>query len=71
MTEFGKLHPDGTYEKIRTLPQSAMMQCPHFIMVPEHYREDSSCRCDDSDHTDMKEWGYVWNKATGRWGGES
>jgi hypothetical protein len=30
-------------------------------MMPEHYREDGSCRCDDPDHTDMDDWGYVWD----------
>jgi hypothetical protein len=65
MTEFGKLDAEGNYEKIRDLPQSAMMACPHFIMVPEHYREDNSCRCDDPKHIEMKDWGYTWKD--GRW----
>lgn len=68
MTEFGKLNPDGSLSETRNIPQSKMMECPHFIMVPEHYREDNSCRCDDPDHTEMKEWGYRWNGHL--WGGE-
>ena len=60
MTEFGKLTHE-VYVHVRTLSQAAMMRCPHFIMVPEHYRDDETCRCDDSDHTQMIEWGYRWN----------
>jgi len=47
---------------IREIPQSAMLQCPHTIMVAEHYRPDNSCRCDDPQHTEMAEWGYTWRK---------
>lgn len=60
MTAFGTLHPDGSLTNVRMLPQSAMLACPHFIMVPEHYRADNSCRCDDKSHTEMKTWGYRW-----------
>ena len=65
MTEFGKLDPDGSYEKLGNVDQSAMLKCPHAIIAFEHYREDGSCRCDDETHTEMKEWGYVWQD--GRW----
>jgi hypothetical protein len=37
-------------------------------MVPEHYRDDNSCRCDDESHTEMAEWGYKWNGE--QWEGE-
>lgn len=67
MTEFGELHPDGSYTRTRTLKQSSMAACPHFIMVPEHYRDDESCRCDDPDHTEMAEWGYTWSANEKRW----
>lgn len=71
MTEFGELHLDehghAQYRHIRTIPQSAMLACPHFIMVPEHYREDNSCRCDDEWHEVMREWGYTWDANAGRW----
>ena len=62
MTMFDVLQPDGSLTNMRMLPQSAMMKCPHFIMVPEHYRADNSCRCNDPKHKEMKEWGYRWNK---------
>ena len=64
MTIFGKLTPEG-FKITRELPQSAMQKCPHCIMVPEHYRDDNTCRCDDPDHTDMSEWGYDWRD--GQW----
>jgi len=46
---------------VRTIKQSSIVNCPHFIYDLEHYREDESCRCDDPNHTDMAEWGYVWD----------
>ena len=67
MTEFGTLHPDGSYIKHRSIPQSAMIKCPHCIMVMEHYRPDNTCRCTDPKHTEMKDWGYTWNPITKLW----
>ena len=67
MTEFGKLAPDGTYTHIRTLNQSSISGCPHFILAPEHYRADGSCLCDERDNAIMREWGYTWNEQEGRW----
>ena len=61
MTEFGTLNPDGTLTNVRTIQQSDMRKCPHFIMMADHYRTDGSCRCDDPEHTDMSEWEYEWN----------
>jgi hypothetical protein len=61
MTEFGTLYEDGSYESKGTVEQSSMLQCPHCIMVFEHYREDNSCRCDDPEHIEMAEWEYSWN----------
>ena len=65
MTEFseGTINKDGSLSivKVRTLKQSSMLKCPHVIMMPGHYRDDESCRCDDENHTDMAEWGYFWD----------
>lgn len=61
MVEFGKLDAEGNYTKVREIPQSAMLACPHFILAPEHYREDNSCRCNDESHVEMRTWGYRWN----------
>lgn len=58
--QFGTLHRDGTVTDKRTIKHSSIFACPHFIMVPEHYREDGTCRCDDPDHHEMQGWGYVW-----------
>lgn len=49
----------------RTISQQALLRCPHFILAPEHYREDETCRCTDPEHTEMEEWGYTWKD--GRW----
>ena len=67
MTRFSKLHPDGSETDIRHIPQSAMKRCDHFIMTPEHYRADNSCRCNDPNHKEMQAWGYTWDANTKRW----
>lgn len=35
-------------------------RCKFFIFVPEHYRKDGSCRCDDPAHRKMMiaDWEY-------------
>jgi len=60
--KFGTLHPDGNLTNIRFIKQSSMMgKCPFFIMVPEHYNEDGSCKCHDFNHRKniMSKWGYT------------
>lgn len=59
--QFATLQPDGTLTNQRSLKQSAVRACPFFILVPEHYREDGSCRCDDPEHRKLMiaEWGYT------------
>ena len=47
--------------KIVTIKNSDIGKCPHVIMVPEHYNNDGTCRCNDADHQDMEEWGYKWD----------
>lgn len=61
MIQFGTLNPDGTLSNTREIAQSDIMRCPFLIMVPEHYREDGSCKCDDPDERAMmiREWGYT------------
>ena len=58
---FGTLHADGSMTDERTIKQSDLAKCPYCIWMAEHYREDGSCRCDDPDHSEMREWGYRWN----------
>ena len=59
----GVLDDSGSLKitEVRTLEQSSIQKCPHYIMVAEHYRADESCRCDDESHVVMSEWGYVWS----------
>ena len=47
--------------EVRILKHSDVMACLHHILMPDHYREDGSCRCNDPDATDMQEWGYYWD----------
>jgi hypothetical protein len=51
--------------KVRLTKQADIKGCPHIIFAGEHYREDGTCRCDDPQHVEMKEWGYTWRD--GRW----
>jgi hypothetical protein len=48
------------YANVYLMNQSDIKACPHFIMTPEHYRPDGSCKCDDSEHQEfmIAEWGY-------------
>jgi len=63
--QFGTLHPDGSVTNVRQIKQLDIGKCPHFIMVPEHYNDDGSCKCKDSEAVVMKEWGYKWSD--GEW----
>jgi hypothetical protein len=58
--QFGTLHPDGALTNRRSIKHSDLRKCKFAILVPEHYREDGSCRCDDPGHRAMMiaEWGY-------------
>lgn len=42
------------------LKYSDIARCRFLIMVPEHYREDGTCRCDDAEHRRLMiaEWDY-------------
>jgi hypothetical protein len=53
--------------KVRILKQSDIGKCPHVIFMPDHYREDGSCKCNDPDDKEMAEWGYVWSDKTKQW----
>ncbi len=64
---FGTLEPDGTLSNVRLIKQSDIAKCPHFIMVPRHYREDGTCKCNDASESVMAAWGYSWNAARGLW----
>lgn len=66
MTELGTLD-EGGYTPGRILSQEAIGRCPHLIMMPEHYREDQTCRCNDPGAAIMADWGYRWSKLVGCW----
>jgi|Laugresu1bdmlbsd_1035121.scaffolds.fasta_scaffold00077_42 hypothetical protein len=46
---------------VRVLSTGKIRACPHFIFDPSHYPATGPCRCYDSSHTEMEEWGYKWN----------
>ena len=58
--KFGALSKEGVVSNIKMIKQSDILKCPHVIMVPSHYREDGSCKCNDPKEQAMmiKEWGY-------------
>lgn len=49
------------YGKITIMKQSDMLKCKFAIMVPEHYRSDGSCKCNNAEHRKMmiREWEYT------------
>lgn len=57
---FGTLEPSGELVNVRRIKHSDLRRCPFAILVPEHYRDDGSCKCDDADHRKMMiaEWEY-------------
>ena len=60
MVEFNQIDSNGNITNIKSLKQSSIGNCPHCITVPEHYNDDETCKCNDPNHTEMAEWGYVW-----------
>jgi hypothetical protein len=62
---FGTLNEDGTVSEERLIRQADVRACAHFILLPEHYRENGTCRCDDPEAGEMLLAGYVWRD--GRW----
>lgn len=47
--------------EIKIMKQADFAACPHCIMVMEHYLPSGQCRCTDSGHIEMGEWGYKWD----------
>jgi hypothetical protein len=46
---FGTLNRDGKLTNVRVIKQSQVMNCPRFILVPEHYKKNGTCLCFDAD----------------------
>jgi len=65
--QFSTMSSDGTVSNIRYLKQTDMLKCPYCIIMPTHYRPDGTCKCNDPDHKEMAEWGYVWNPTLKTW----
>ena len=58
---FGTLQPNGQIVNVREIRHSDLARCPHTILMPEHYRNDGTCKCGDKSHSIMAEWGYEWD----------
>lgn len=60
VTQFGTLSPDGELTNVRSIKQADLRKCRFTILMADHYREDGSCKCDDSEHRKrmIKEWEY-------------
>ncbi len=52
--------------RVEVIPLEAVRKCPHLILHPKHY-QDNECRCKDSQHTEMREWGYHWDQERCAW----
>lgn len=50
-----------------SMSQGMIGGCPHYIFVPDHYRADGTCKCNDPHDSSMKEWGYAWDNDLARW----
>lgn len=52
---------DDVLGGMRDIPQAAMLRCPFAIIMPEHYRDDHTCKCNDpAERERMKqEWEYT------------
>ena len=59
--QFGALQTDGTVTNVRVMKQADIGNCPFYIFMPSHYREDGTCKCNNAEHRAMmiKEWGYT------------
>jgi len=64
---FGVIDDEGEITAERAISHAAIANCPHLILVPEHYNGDGSCRCTDRRHSEMATWGYIWNADKGQW----
>lgn len=49
------------------MDQDVILRCPFLIIVPDHYRADGSCKCNEREYAIMEEWGYKWDDETKRW----
>lgn len=58
---FEEMGRDGELRNVRVIKRSDIGACPHIIMVPSHYRDDGSCKCDDPAEQAMmiREWDYT------------
>jgi hypothetical protein len=56
--------------RLTILNQDMFKTCPFRIMMPEHYRADGTCKCNEREHAIMEEWGYKWDANEHKWIGD-
>ena len=58
---FQRMTLDGKVTHVRTLTRGQIDKCRFVILVPEHYRDDGTCKCDDAEHRAhmIAEWDYT------------
>jgi hypothetical protein len=58
--QFGTLNPDGQITNAREIRREDIAKCRFVILIPDHYREDGTCKCNDREHRTMmiREWEY-------------
>jgi hypothetical protein len=59
--------PDGEWLKTAPIKQIKVRVCSHMILLPSHYRENGTCKCDDPGELVMRSWGYKWSREKGLW----
>lgn len=56
----GDVNREVNRATMRIMKHSDLRKCPFTILVPDHYRADGTCKCNDAEHRKMmiREWGY-------------
>jgi hypothetical protein len=59
--EIYEIGEGGRVTTTRTIKRSSIAACPFLIMVPEHYREDGTCKCNCAVERArmVEEWDYT------------
>lgn len=47
MVRFSTLDEKGIESNVRIINNSDIQRCPGFILLPNHYRDDGTCRHDE------------------------
>lgn len=64
---FNRMDSEGHVTHIKTLSREVIGRCPTLIFLPEHYRDDGTCRhdepnCEEGDCQNLKYEGEIYCK---------